>query len=317
MQNVFINWCAAQGITTPLQVRGLSGNDFNRFMACDTNLLSPVTNPVLRVPLDACIIDETPEALAERLAYEKQLGAKSKYAPYIDILPKLDTLGNLPRFWSPSRQDLVTDGGRMMKRIEKEAKAAEGLDPWALACVNSRANFLPDDTFAMTPILDLFNHDPTVNTKASVSADNILSLSLIDQSFEAGQEVFISYGDFNNLDTLCSYGFVTPDDNPFNTESVEVRIIRHPPLTITVTSSDEMPIQEIDMAVMKQFLYDDEDEVLYLLASTLQDEAAEARSGEMRAGKDELVANYLTGRAKTLENALRVIQRQNPNLELL
>lgn len=317
MQNVFINWCAAQGVTTPLQVRGLSGDDLNRFMACDTNLLSPVTNPVLRVPLDACIIDETPEALAERLAYEKKMGAKSKYAPYIDILPKLDTLGNLPRFWSPSRQDLVTDGGRMMKRIEKEAKAAEGLDPWALACVNSRANFLPDDTFAMTPILDLFNHDPTVNTKASVSADNILSLSLIDQSFEAGQEVFISYGDFNNLDTLCSYGFVTPNDNPFNTESIDVRIIRHPPLTITVTSSDEMPIQEIDMDVMKQLLFDDEDEVLYLLVSTLQDEAAEARYGEMRTGKDELVANYLTGRAKTLENALRVIQRQNPNLELL
>jgi CheY-like chemotaxis protein len=71
------------------------------------------------------------------------------------------------------------------------------------------------------------------------------------------------------------------------------------------------------MAVMKQLLFDDEDEVLYLLVSTLQDEAAEARSGEMRAGKDELVANYLTGRAKTLENALRVIQRQNPNLEML
>lgn len=292
-------------------------NDYGRFLACDTNLLSPVTNPVLQVPLDACIIDKTPEALAERLAHEKRLGQNSKHAPYIDILPKLDTLSNLPRFWSPSRQELVTDGGQMVKRITKEQEATKGLDPWALACVNSRANFLPDDTFAMTPVLDLFNHDSSVKTKASVSDDNVLSLNLIDFSFQAGLEVFISYGDLTNLDTLCSYGFVTPTDNPFNTESIEVRIIRRPPLTITVTSSTEMPIQEIDLTIMKLFLNDDKDEVLYLLASTLEEQAADARSGASQAGKDELVANYLTGRAKTLENALGVIQQQNPNLVLI
>jgi hypothetical protein len=71
------------------------------------------------------------------------------------------------------------------------------------------------------------------------------------------------------------------------------------------------------LTILKRFLNDDKDEALYLLASTLAEQAADARAGASRAGKDELVAYYLTGRAKTLENALGFIQQQHPNLVLI
>ena len=63
-------------------------------------------------------------AVAERLAYERQLGEKSKYAPYIDVLPTLDDdrLLSLPRFWDSRRLDLVTDGGQLLRRMKNDER---------------------------------------------------------------------------------------------------------------------------------------------------------------------------------------------------
>ena len=63
-------------------------------------------------------------AVAERLAYERKLGEKSKYAPYIAVLPTLDDdrLLALPRFWKPRRLDLVTDGGRLEARMANDER---------------------------------------------------------------------------------------------------------------------------------------------------------------------------------------------------
>ena len=81
----------------------------------------------LRVPLSACIKADTLEALAERLAYERVAGAKSKYAPYIDVLPTLEgdaerpSLRSLPRFWDQRRLETVTDGGQLEARMTNGA----------------------------------------------------------------------------------------------------------------------------------------------------------------------------------------------------
>lgn len=63
-------------------------------------------------------------AVAERLAYERQLGGRSKYAPYIDVLPRLDDdrLLSLPRFWDSKRLDLVTDGGQLLRRMKNDER---------------------------------------------------------------------------------------------------------------------------------------------------------------------------------------------------
>ena len=67
-----------------------------------------------------CIIVE----VAEALAYERKRGEKSKYAPYINVLPTLedDNLLALPRFWNAKRLDMVTDGGQLEARMIKDER---------------------------------------------------------------------------------------------------------------------------------------------------------------------------------------------------
>ena len=62
--------------------------------------------------------------VAEALAYERKRGEKSKYAPYIDVLPTLDddNLLALPRFWKDGRLDKVTDGGQLMARMLRDER---------------------------------------------------------------------------------------------------------------------------------------------------------------------------------------------------
>lgn len=190
--------------------------------------------------MSACITADSLEALAERLAYEKGRGEESKYAPYIDVLPSLDnanddsggSLLSLPRFWDIKRLEKITDGGQLEARIMKDKR--DNLDPWALACVDSRANFLGEGGYSMTPILDMINHDSSVPTKARLDKNkgfagegDVLYLTS-GKSYHKGDEAFISYGNLNNLDTLADYGFVM-ESNPCNVESVTVRMMRREP----------------------------------------------------------------------------------------
>ena len=96
--------------------------------------------------------------VAERLAHERKRGDASRYAPYIDVLPTLqdDNLLALPRFWKGSRLDLVTDGGQLDARMRRDER--NDIDQWALACVDSRANFLGDGRYGklvMNPLVVL------------------------------------------------------------------------------------------------------------------------------------------------------------------
>lgn len=103
-QALFESWCLSQGISSPLTLQG-TGSSY-RYMSCEER---DVTGDLLKVPLDACITADSSEGLAERLAFEKSLGDDSKYAPFIDMFPSLKDLEGMPRFWSPSRLDTVTD----------------------------------------------------------------------------------------------------------------------------------------------------------------------------------------------------------------
>ena len=159
------SWCLLQGITSPpLQLQAAHGS--YRYMKCVDNELR---GDLLRVPLTACITADSSEALAERLAFEKSLGNDSKFAPFIEMFPALEHLSCMPRFWNPSRLATVTDGGQLEQRMEMMAPENKDVDPWALACVNSRANFLDDFSYSLTPLLDMFNHDPSVGTKARIT----------------------------------------------------------------------------------------------------------------------------------------------------
>lgn len=354
----FLSWCASQGVTTPLK---LQGTDSYRYMACETDL----TGNIIKAPIKvretrgsaegtveilsnwcnrceltksfilstflfyekSCLTADTPEALAEILAHERSLGSKSKYKPWLDILPTIDgQLGSMPCFWDPKRFEHITDGGQLQQKVLRDER--KDIDPWALACVSSRVNFLDDFSLSMTPLLDMLNHDPEVGTKAKIK-DGELSLD-VDKTFKAGEEVFISYGELTNLETLCDYGFISKN-NPCNAETIDVRVIRRPPLPVPVyadgsISNDSLKVlrsylateEEIEgeqeqaelLAFSKPVSKRNEEEVIALLSVTLDDAVDAAKFGAENVVDDEVVLTYLSARAETLKTGLKIVEKK-------
>eukprot|EP00551_Chaetoceros_affinis_P013454 CAMPEP_0203686884 /NCGR_PEP_ID=MMETSP0090-20130426/49294_1 /ASSEMBLY_ACC=CAM_ASM_001088 /TAXON_ID=426623 /ORGANISM="Chaetoceros affinis, Strain CCMP159" /LENGTH=314 /DNA_ID=CAMNT_0050556129 /DNA_START=92 /DNA_END=1036 /DNA_ORIENTATION=- len=301
---------------------------------------SPTINGnILQCPLSACIIADTPENLSHKLAKERDLGCDSYYAPYIDVLPPLESkdgryigpLSSMPRFWNTERIEFVSaaDGGQMERKLNEDER--KDLDPWAWACVSSRANYVLGHGFAMTPILDMINHDSSVSTSAKIIDDN-LHLS-IDDKFSIGDEIFISYGDLTNLETLCNYGFVS-NDNKCNFESIDIFMMRKPPCKVTISGMDGS-IDQGSLATLRSYLAtptelenasnsffmtpisdSNEEEVYCLIASFLDEAITDASEGADKIqGEDDLVETYLRKRAETLQKALQNIKKKFPLLE--
>lgn len=370
MISPFISWCTSQGIISPLTLcgenssyrymsyEGGAGSNNNNFSITSS---PTITGTILQVPLKACIIANSPEKLSEKLLQERNLGQESFYAPYIDILPQLyDTddnnksqqLQSLPRFWDEDKIELISnyDCGQLERRLQQDKRDETFIDPWAFGCVSSRANYVLGHGYAMTPMLDMINHDNSVSTSAKIISaaavvgdDNgmgpILELS-IKETYSLGDEVFISYGDLTNLDTLCNYGFVSAsknsNENKCNKEMFDVLLMRKPPIQVTISSLDGS-IDEVSIATLRSYLASptelerattdynyfnnpisetNEDEVYSLIVSFLDEAIYNVNEGvEKFQGKDELIERYLQHRGDTLKKGLMEIKKKFPNLE--
>ncbi|GFH61143.1 hypothetical protein CTEN210_17619 [Chaetoceros tenuissimus] len=341
----FKDWCIEKGIITPLDL-DLKNDDY-RFMKYSKDNERPETidGPILRVPLKACIVAESPEALAIRLAEEKRVGDESEFAAYINVLPKItsDSLQSMPRFWSQDKLEKVSefDGGYIyQKAMASKQKCKEmNIDEWALACVNSRANFLLDKGYAMTPVLDMLNHDFSSKTRGSILEDELF-LS-VDKKFEKGDEVFISYGSFSNLETLCEYGFVDSNQNPYNKEFVDVRMIRKEPVRVTIDNNGALDSGSLallrsyltpESVVMEKLLMDDtltqtavfakpisdeiEEEVFSFIASFVDGAIYEAKEGINWAvdNNDDILKRYLAARVEVLMKGIEFMKNKFPDL---
>jgi hypothetical protein len=377
----FVAWSTSQGITTPLQL--VIENSY-RYMASpsgDSQIFEEAESSesvnLIAVPLDACLVADDSQALAERLIHEKSLGEDSKYAPWLDMFPSLDDFQGMPRFWAPERLELVQkfDGGQLADRMKFDQLRFDAIDDqWALAVVDSRSNFLPDGTYSISPMLDMFNHDPTIPTSATVE-DGRLLLDVSPKAFfvphepaqkeekpdwkeqmfgllrgpissgsdakssnlkRKGSEIFISYGELPNLETLCNYGFV-PDNNGCNTETFQVRMMRQPPATIVVDNTGSMDnvfnqltlsslrlnlatvdeLEELKMYAQGAKISDkNELEVYALIGGELEEAVYEAKNGIKEAEEvdDALAAAYLEGRRATLQKAAERLQRKYPEI---
>ena len=147
--DAYVDWTAQSGIQSPLELRSTRDGQYR--YATASRPIAP-GDTILRVPISSCLTAENLEALAERLKYESDAGARSKFEPYINMLPSFEELRVLPRFWEGNLVETVTDGGQLERRIRRDKN--DNLDPWALACVDSRANFL-QDCYSMPPFLDM------------------------------------------------------------------------------------------------------------------------------------------------------------------
>ena len=270
--DTFQAWCTAQKISTSLDIR--QSPDGSRYTALVGDIPSTDRIPLLQVPLPACITASSSEALADRLLFERTVGDLSNYKPYLDLLPPDEaSFASMPRFWSETRVASVTDGGQLKRALERDQSRLNPavVDPWAMACVDSRSHFLPDGTYSLTPVLDMINHEPGVDTSLKILKEDdegSISLSVASESMSAAssssswwdaswwgkkpeapsgyqrqdKEVCISYGDFSNLHTLMNYGFVVPN-NPHNTEELYIRMIRATPVRITL-QKDGTPTED-------------------------------------------------------------------------
>ena len=328
-----LSWCESRGIVSPLQLQGIDST--YRYLSTSADLSAG--SSILSVPLDACLVANTKEELAEKLVREKSLGSDSEYAPYLQLLPPdVEAFReSFPRFWSDERRDLLFgfDGGQVERRIATDER--KELDPWAYACVSSRSNFLSDYRYSITPLLDFLNHDANVGTSATIENDT-LDLST-NRNWKAEEEVKISYGALSNIDTLCDYGFVM-EDNPCNVEVLEIRLLGSPSVAVAIYpdgSVDKSAIymlrenlatsEEAALAMSREgsplmkfskpISDRNELDVYSLLASSLDDAASTSASGAEEARDDSLISTYLSGRAGTLRRGIETILQKYPDLE--
>lgn len=292
---------------------------------------------LVRCPSKATIAAPSIQELADRLLFEKNLGEKSTYAPYMAVLP--ENCLTMPRFWDPATLDDVADGGSLLEAVkEDQARVDAAPDPWALAMADSRANFLPDKSYSLTPLLDMINHDSSVKTSAeivdgdlflNIAEENIPQQSGVFDMFQPQQEVFISYGDFTNLQTLIQYGFCA-ENNPFNAESFKISVLGQGSITATVFSNGS--IDPLSMSTLRQTLATTDEmegvsegslmvpflsvrnevEVYALIAGYLEEALYESKVGSST--DDLIVASYLKGRVTTLQIGFDKIRQKYPDL---
>jgi hypothetical protein len=90
---------------------------------------------------------------------------------------------------------------------------------WAWLLVNSRSIYQQlstvstiDDNYACAALVDMLNHVPSQEIHAKLLYDKIGLTVEAQTSYEAGQEVFISYGAHGNEALVLEYGFYLPDN---------------------------------------------------------------------------------------------------------
>lgn len=293
---------------------------------------------LVRAPIASCIRGDTLEEVADRLLFEKNQGEASNWFPYLNVLPK--EFQDMPMFWDDQRlASVVSDGGQLERMMHSmKSDDSNKIDPWAMACAHSRCNFLPDQSYSLTPLLDMLNHQTTVPTRAKMISnkfdedDQILALRT-KQQVDKGDEVFISYGELTNVETLCRYGFVEKN-NPANAEELSIRMINRLPLSVSVFSDGSIDvaskaslrqemanedestrIKEDPLMALRPLSDRNEMDVMSFLASFMLEAVEVAEDGVVLCESDNLASTYLSERLTLLRRALKRIETKFPGIE--
>jgi len=189
-------------------------------------------------------------ALALLLIHERSLGDASFWAPYIDLLPSTEEVGQT---WTWGQEDLalLTGSGvldstaSLRAKLEREyaTLVAENLTPygldvegvytwtafeWAMSMLFSRAIDLREvQQLALVPYADLLNHSPYsssyfVYNQIPLSNEREVTL-YADRTYARNDQVLISYGQKSNAELLLLYGFVV-DRNLFDEVDITIAL---------------------------------------------------------------------------------------------
>ncbi|XP_070606497.1 SET domain-containing protein 4 [Erythrolamprus reginae] len=184
-------------------------------------------------------------ALCSFLIAEKWLHGKSVWKPYLDLLPETYTCPiyleqeTLNLFPEPLRRKALEQRSLIHELFGSSKQFFSSLQPlfpedveiifnfsafqWAWCTINTRTVFMKHtqkdcfsrepDIYALAPFLDLLNHNPKAQVKASFNENTKCYEIKTHLGYQKYKEVYISYGPHDNQRLLLEYGFVA-SDNP-------------------------------------------------------------------------------------------------------
>mmetsp|Transcript_5355 Transcript_5355/g.5517 ORF Transcript_5355/g.5517 Transcript_5355/m.5517 type:complete len:595 (+) Transcript_5355:223-2007(+) len=291
VNNKFIEWLGSYGVWVKQESAWgkaphpivISSNTEDDGESCGRGLLARESltegEIMMTIPLDLCLTrnmaqevigkDVIPDYMDEYLAiamllmHEKLEGGKSKWKPYIDILPTMKDV--YPSYiWTEEELDMLKGSPvyaaskSLRKKLDREyeslvstvlSRSPTRFPPssytlslflWAFTMLFSRAARLSSkaagEELALVPYADLMNHNPYSNTYIDAQRSGLPFLSsteevalYADRSYKKFEQVFINYGEKGNADLLLLYGFAL-DRNPFNSVDVTVGLSKQDPL---------------------------------------------------------------------------------------
>ncbi|TKS85969.1 SET domain-containing protein 4 [Collichthys lucidus] len=164
-------------------------------------------------------------ALCAFLVCERHRGEASDWFPYVDVLPAAytcpcyftdDVMAVLPA--SVRRRALEQRESPILNQPVEDVFTYEALK-WAWCSVNTRSVFMShpsndflsgQDVYALAPFLDLLNHRPDVQVKASFNdVTRCYEIRSVSGTLRY-QQAFINYGSYDNQRLMLEYGFVAP-----------------------------------------------------------------------------------------------------------
>ncbi|TMS04353.1 SET domain-containing protein 4 [Larimichthys crocea] len=180
-------------------------------------------------------------ALCAFLVCERHRGEASDWFPYVDVLPAAytcpsyftdDVMAVLPmsvrrraleqretvREIHSLNQDFFRSLQPILNQPVEDVFTYEALR-WAWCSVNTRSVFMShpsndflsgQDVYALAPFLDLLNHRPDVQVKASFNdVTRCYEIRSVSGTLRY-QQAFINYGSHDNQRLMLEYGFVAP-----------------------------------------------------------------------------------------------------------
>jgi hypothetical protein len=187
--------------------------------------------------------------IALQLLLARSEGAASKLSPWLALLPEAGSPGmDLPLFWPENLQlladrsstrgftGLAADVADDFERISRELSPGT-FDPavftlegfqWGVGCALSRGVVLDGGSLVLAPLIDFANYckgsasEPQLGGQGLFGTGGSAVKIIADHDLEAGQEVFVNYGNKPAAAYLEEHGFV-PEDLPEEAE-LEVEI---------------------------------------------------------------------------------------------
>ncbi|XP_026210330.1 SET domain-containing protein 4 [Anabas testudineus] len=212
------------------------------------------------------------------LVCERHWGQSSDWFPYINVLP---TTYTCPAYFTENVMAVLP--ATLQKQALEQREAVRelhslnqdffrSLQPllnqpvdevltyaalrWAWCSVNTRSVFMSQppsnflsgqDVYALAPFLDLLNHQPDIQVKASFNdVTRCYEIRSVSGTLRY-QQAFINYGSHDNQRLLLEYGFVAPC-NPHSVVYVDTDLI------CDVLSGDRSLVQKIKFLRENDFL---------------------------------------------------------------